>query len=169
VPVINDGGYILYESAAILTYLARRFKVPEHWYPQDARLCGLVDQYLHWHHTHLRKGAASLFFYDIIAPLFDESKDFRAEKSLAMADFTSSLQIIEARLAKSLFLAGARVSIADLQAGTEFTQHVLANTFSFEQYPNTMRWLESLRGLPAYNRAHAPLAEIFERIRPRTT
>jgi len=41
-----------------------------------------------------------------IAPLFDESKDFRAEKSLAMADFTSSLQIIEARLAKSLFLAG---------------------------------------------------------------
>lgn len=34
-PVIEDDGVVLYESAAILTYLARRYAPESHWYPVD--------------------------------------------------------------------------------------------------------------------------------------
>jgi glutathione S-transferase len=165
VPVLNDNGFVLYESAAILSYLARRFKVKDHWYPQDPRARGLVDQYLHWHHTHLRKGAASLFFYAMIAPLFDGSRDFAEEKKAAILDLETSLQIIDARLANTQFIAGDEISIADMQAATEFTQHVLANTYDFTSYANVTRWLGVLKEMPAYAKTHTPVAELFDQLR----
>jgi hypothetical protein len=55
VPAIDDGGFFLSESAAILTYLCNSRKLPDHWYPADIRARAKVDQYLHWHHQHIRK------------------------------------------------------------------------------------------------------------------
>jgi len=124
-----------------------------------------VDQYLHWHHTHLRKGAASLFFYAMIAPLFDNSKDYSQEKKAAQTDLELSLQIIEARLSQSKYLAGDEVSIADLQAATEFTQHLLAHTYDFSPYSNIMRWLALLQEMPGYGKTHAPVSELFDQLR----
>jgi hypothetical protein len=42
-----------------------------------------------------------------IAPLFDGSKDFAEEKKAAILDLETSLQIIDARLANTQFIAGA--------------------------------------------------------------
>jgi len=59
VPAIDDGGFFLSESAAILTYLASSRKLPDHWYPADHKARAKVDQYLHWHHQHIRKIAVA--------------------------------------------------------------------------------------------------------------
>ena len=45
----------LFESHAILRYLAKTHNVPDHWYPQDILKRSLVDQYLDWHHSFLRQ------------------------------------------------------------------------------------------------------------------
>ena len=37
VPVMDDGGFILYESHAIMKYLFRTKYVQSHWYPKDAK------------------------------------------------------------------------------------------------------------------------------------
>ena len=60
-PTIEEDGYMLFESAAILTYVAEKYNLPDHWYPKDLKQRGKVDQYLHWHHSHTR-GLAKLFF-----------------------------------------------------------------------------------------------------------
>lgn len=44
----------LFESHAIMRYLARTHNVPDHWYPKDILKRSLVDQYLDWHHSFLR-------------------------------------------------------------------------------------------------------------------
>lgn len=165
VPVLVDGDFVLYESAAILVYLAQKFGVPDHWYPRDLRARALVDQYLHWHHTHLRKGAASLFFYAMIAPLFDATKDYSTEKKTALVDLEASMSILDEQLGKTAFLAGNSMSVADLQAATECTQHIVAGTYDFSKHRNVTRWLNALMQLPSYRQTHASVAELFRALR----
>merc|ERR1711971_62441 len=55
VPVIDDDGFVLTESCAILKYLAAKHNVAEHWYPkQNLQAQARVDEYLNWQHFSTR-------------------------------------------------------------------------------------------------------------------
>src|SRR4051812_24268692 len=63
VPAIYDTekDFKLFESHAILRYLAAA-KTDGQWYPQNLETRAIVDQFLDWHHTNLRVGAAGYIF-----------------------------------------------------------------------------------------------------------
>eukprot|EP00455_Lapot_gusevi_P025967 TRINITY_DN2740_c0_g1_i1.p1 TRINITY_DN2740_c0_g1~~TRINITY_DN2740_c0_g1_i1.p1 ORF type:complete len:152 (+),score=40.58 TRINITY_DN2740_c0_g1_i1:31-456(+) len=69
-PAIKDGDFALFESHAILRYLCATRQVADHWYPRQAQARALVDQYLDWHHSNIRRGAAGLTFVRFLAPRF---------------------------------------------------------------------------------------------------
>jgi glutathione S-transferase len=50
VPAIEYKGFHLYESHAILVYLANKFGKAENLYPKDLEKRAVIDAYLHWHH-----------------------------------------------------------------------------------------------------------------------
>ena len=68
VPAIDDNGFLLTESHAILTYIHATRGLPDHWYPSELKARAMVNRYLHWHHTNLRAGEA-LIFVNVIAPV----------------------------------------------------------------------------------------------------
>lgn len=56
-------------SVAILKYLAKKYKAPSHWYPEnDALTTARIDEYMNWQHQNLRQN----FFltYNIICTRF---------------------------------------------------------------------------------------------------
>jgi glutathione S-transferase len=46
IPVIDDDGFLLRDSQAILVYLASRYDAQGHWYPNDPKLRGQVAMWL---------------------------------------------------------------------------------------------------------------------------
>lgn len=52
-------------SAAILRYLVAKHDLPDHWYPTDIQQRAKVNQYLSWHISNLRVGAAGTLFLKV--------------------------------------------------------------------------------------------------------
>src|SRR5574343_1610841 len=49
-PAIVHDGHNVWESAAIISYIAGVYNVDNQWYPKDPRARSRIDAYFHWHH-----------------------------------------------------------------------------------------------------------------------
>jgi glutathione S-transferase len=65
--LVERDGFVLPESSAILKYLADRHTVADHWYPRELRARARVNAALDWHHFSLRRGAAGVTWFSLIA------------------------------------------------------------------------------------------------------
>ncbi|WCJ26265.1 Glutathione S-transferase T1 [Euphorbia peplus] len=125
VPAMVHGDFKLFESHAILTYLAAAYpEVADHWYPSDIKQRAKVQSVLDWHHSNLRRGAVGYIFNTKLALAFGIPPNPQAaaegEKTLL-----ASLSTLESSwLADSgKFLAGQdKPSVADLSLVCELMQ-----------------------------------------------
>lgn len=113
VPVIDDGGFVLWESNAIVRYLAAMYG-DAGFFPTDIRARALVDRWMDW---------ANLQFYAAMAPAFrqlvrtapDKRNQILVEESLAKAE--KFAEILDRQLADAQFVNGDRFSAADICLG----------------------------------------------------
>lgn len=119
VPAITDDDFPLWESHAILTYLATTRQVPDHLYPKDSRKRARVDQYLHWHHGNLRRASIPILS-EVIGPLFGLKVPGDVISDCVNVRIKAFEQL-EKWLESSEYVAGREMSIADLAALCEVT------------------------------------------------
>jgi glutathione S-transferase len=113
VPVIIDDGFVLWESNAIMRYLAE--KTGSDLLPAAARERGLVDQWLTWQATELNLA----WSYVGRARLrnFPPSPD-PARIAESIAAWTRAMQILEGQLETAGgYVANGRFSLADIAIG----------------------------------------------------
>uniref|UniRef100_A0A8D1D4B7 glutathione transferase n=1 Tax=Sus scrofa TaxID=9823 RepID=A0A8D1D4B7_PIG len=141
VPVLKDGDFILTESVAILLYLTRKYKVPDHWYPQDLQACAQVDEYLAWQHTTLRRNCLRALWHKVMLPVFMGELVSPETLGTTLAELDVTLQVLEDKFLQSkAFLAGPHISLADLVAITELMHPVGAGCQVFEGRPKLAAW-----------------------------
>ncbi|OMJ67174.1 hypothetical protein SteCoe_35739 [Stentor coeruleus] len=155
VPAIVHNGFMLYESHAILAYLANTFEVQDHWYPKDPKKRALVDLYLHWHHLNLRYGCGHYIYRKVVRPIFSKrpfSKDLESDMLHLQ---TKSLLFLEKTFSRQLFISSNDMpTIADISAYCEILQLFMIQ-FDFSPYPNIKRWLKDIGAIPGVAKAHA--------------
>jgi glutathione S-transferase len=111
VPVMDEGGFILWESHAILRYLAAKYG-PE-WYPSDLRERAIVDQWLDWLVIELQEPVRRIFFALHVKPGSDPEGMPQHEAESARA-----CSVLDAQLHKTgAYVAGAQPTIADCAIG----------------------------------------------------
>jgi glutathione S-transferase len=113
VPVITDGQTILWESNAILRYLAAKHGGAA-LFPASAAERARADMWMDWASTDLYPSYAPAFMGLVrTAP---DKRDAAAIEA-ARARTETRLAILEAHLAKSRHIAGERFSIGDICVG----------------------------------------------------
>jgi len=155
VPTINDDGFIVQESGAILKYLCRTRKVADHWYPNDPKKASIIDAYLDWHHTNTRR--AAFFFRAMSEKLFGGlvlKTSAEAEKKIMM----KALEMLEnVWLKERKFIADDNeLSIADLVACSEL-MHLILLDFDFSPFPKVNEWMQRVMFHEAMEKVHDKL------------
>jgi glutathione S-transferase len=113
VPVVIDDGFVLWESHAILRYLAQ--KQGSDLWPADNRERALVDQWMSWQSTEL----SPAWGYCVRAQLRgDPPNPDPARIEASIGAWTRQMHILEAQLAAADgFVANGRFSLADIVIG----------------------------------------------------
>jgi glutathione S-transferase len=113
VPVLDDNGYILWESNSIVRYLSAQYASGKLW-PTDARERGLVDRWTDWQATELQPAMGPMFAGLIRTP--PEKRDHaKIEASLKA---TNALCLtLEAALQGRDYLGGDHFTYADAVVG----------------------------------------------------
>jgi len=141
VPVIEDGGTVVADSAAILVYLAMRYDEHRHWLPADPAGAAAVQRWLSVAQGPLANGPAVLR----VAKLFGQSVDLARPRLLA----DRALSQLDAHLAGSSFLVGAAPTLADV-AIYSYVAVAPEGEVALEPYPAIGAWLGRVEALPNF-------------------
>jgi glutathione S-transferase len=110
VPVLDDDGFVLWESNAILAYLASQQPTPS-LLPIKPRERAEVDRWLHWESTRLSRAVWKVEFEKILKPMLKQTPD-AAVIAAGTAEFASAAKLLDGALAGRDYIAGT-LSIAD--------------------------------------------------------
>ena len=113
VPVIDDDGFIVYESMAINLYLAKKYG--ESLAPADLQEDTLATQWSFWVVTEVEK---PLLFASANRKLFAEGARDEEQAQMAIAKLDRPLKVLDAHLAHQPHLLGSRFTVADLNVAT---------------------------------------------------
>jgi len=159
VPVIDDNGFKLNESVAILRYLAREKAVDDHWYPSDLKLQAKVDEYLEWQHVNTRLFCAMFFQHKFSKPML--LKRPVNEKSVqrfqdGMENCLHQIENIWLDGDKKKFICGDNITIADILACCELEQPGMAGYDVFAKHPMIGHYRDRVRNATGthYEDAH---------------
>jgi glutathione S-transferase len=140
VPTIEDGDTVLFDSNAILVYLAKRYGDPS-WLPEDALGAAAVQRWLSLAAGQIAYGPCAARLVTVFgAPLHLETAQKIAVKLF---------DLLERELTGKQFAAGEHVTIADIAAHTYIT-HAPEGGVSLDPYPNIRAWLRRVEALPRF-------------------
>lgn len=143
VPVIEDDGFVLYESNAIVRYLAARHAVDSLW-PRDLRERADVDRWMEWQSTSFTPAMWAAFWQLVrTAP---EKRDAAAIEA-ARAKSEKCAGILDRHLATRRFLAGDVFTAADIVVGCA-AHRWLNLPLPRVARPELERWYAELRSRP---------------------
>jgi len=144
VPTLEDGDFVLWESNVIVRYLSAKH-AQQGLYPQDLQARFDAERWMDWQQTTLNPAGRDAF-----VQLFRTPADQRSASAIAasVAATEPLLAMLDGHLAKRRFMAGDRLTMADIPIACE-VHRWWGLPLQHPDHPHLRRWYDGLAQLPA--------------------
>lgn len=150
IPVVEDGDLVLWESNAIVRYIAARY-APGMLYADDPARRALADRWMDWTSLAFLPPFTTLFQGLVRTP--PAQRDMEAiHKAITRA--ARLLMIADDQLARQPWLSGGIMGMGDIPLGT-LIHAWFTLPIDRPHLPNLARWYDTLLTRPAYERTVA--------------
>lgn len=146
VPTIDDGGTVVWESAAIIRYLACKYGDAHVW-PRDPGQRAALDMWAEWMRTTIYPDFISTVFIQLVRTA--KSARDNAAVAAAEARLKSNWAKLDARIGDGPWLDGTHFSFADIACGT-MLYRLFTLSHDRPELANIAAYFERLKTRPAY-------------------
>lgn len=146
VPTLTDGDFTLWESNAIMQYLADT--VPGNTlFPQDARTRADIVRWQCWELAHYNNAFAMLAYETVLKPQFMQAEPNQSLVAYARESLAQFAAILEAHLADRDTVVGDGITLADYSIiNIEGFKDMIP--FDWSGYPRVNAYYERMRAVP---------------------
>jgi glutathione S-transferase len=147
-PVLEDDGFVLWESNAITQYLASR-KPERGLLPADPRKHADVARWQFWESCHWDSACATLIFERLLKKVFGQGDPSPAHVEKGEADVRQLGAVLDGALAGRSYLCGEQLTVADFSVGAWLNYAGRAG-YPIDGFREVRRWYAGLIELPAW-------------------
>jgi glutathione S-transferase len=147
-PVVDDDGYVLWESNAIVNYFAAK-KPQSGLLPEDTKARLQVEKWQFWESVHWDQACAIFAFERLVKKLFRGEPESASEIARGTQMMERLAKVLDGELGKHRYVAGERLTVADISIGATMSIADITQ-FPLEPYRHIARWREELKALPAW-------------------
>ena len=161
VPVIVDGTVTVWESQAILRYLAARYGSSQYWHSDPAKRSS-IDQWMDWSQTALQPNFLTGVFWGFYRT--PEPKRDMAAVNRAIEKTANCLQLLDQLIGDKDYLLENDLTLADIPTGTNLYRYYNLD-IDRPSLPNVERWYAALQSRDAYrDHVMVPFDDLFGRL-----
>jgi glutathione S-transferase len=144
IPTIKDDGFVLWESNAILRYLAARHG-GDAWWPADPRRRASADKWMEWQNG-FAEAQRPLFINLVRRKPDDRDAGAMARSTEAV---TAQMLLLDRQLARTPWLSGDGIGLGDLPMGV-YAHTFFALDIKRPDVPHVADWYRRLQQRPGY-------------------
>jgi glutathione S-transferase len=155
-PVLVDGDFKLWESTAIMQYIASR--TSNTLWPNDARIRADIMRWQSWSLQHWGKEACEpLLFQRLVKKIVNLGPPDEAVVAKALECFAREASVLDAHLGRQPYLVGSDLTLADFSVAAPLF-HAAAADFPLAPYAHIREWFGRVAALPCWQQTAPQLA-----------
>ena len=148
VPVLEDDGFHLWESRAIMQYLAD--KTPgQTVYPAEARARADVNRWLFWCGQHFAPAIGIYFWENLVKPMIGRGAPDPEELQRAEPLFNEFAAVLDQHLVDRKWICGTNLTLADLSMAAVWACAAPGKA-PVAWYANIQKWFVHVQGLEVW-------------------
>jgi glutathione S-transferase len=150
-PVLEDDGFVLWESNAIVQYLAS-LRPQSGLLPAELKARMTAMKWQFWETAHFDPACAIFMFERIVKPLFGRGETSTQELERGEELMARLCPVLDSALQTSRYVAGDTLTVADISLGATLVSADQAK-MPIEPYRGIQRWRTELTQLPGWIKA----------------
>lgn len=152
IPVfVDDDGFTLWESTAIMQYLAKR-ESAQSLYPEDVKQQADVNRWLHWNLAHWSPACGIYVFEYLVKNFLNLGDPDPAELKRGEELFLRFAAVLDQHLEGRNWLVSEDITLADF-AIASFLDHVEVAHMPVDDFKQIQRWYAGIEKLDAWKQS----------------